>query len=116
MKKKWKKFEKNLVVSKKCIIFASNLKTTGVLIPNTPVLQSLLYKMKKKWKKFEKNLVVSKKSITFAPDFKNKQKVQWYETNFEIFVILNLNMTSEWMQIQYDVDIKVIFDVLINYI
>jgi hypothetical protein len=72
--------------------------------------------MKKKWKKFEKNLVVSKKSITFAPDFKNKQKVQWYETNFEIFVILNLNMTSEWMQIQYDVNIKVIFDVLINYI
>ena len=65
-------------------------------------------------------MVVSKKCITFAPDFKNKQKVQWYETNFEIFVILNLNMTSEWMQIQYDVDIKVdikeIFDVLINYI
>jgi len=57
-----------------------------------------------------------KKVLPLRQISKTNKKVQRYETNFEIFVIFNLNMTSEWMQVQYDVNIKEIFDVLINYI
>ena len=56
----WKKSTKNLVVSKKCLIFAPLSRQQ-----NRETVKKVLEKIFEK--KFTKNLVVSKKQLTFAP-------------------------------------------------